>query len=246
MKLYEKNELNFSLVWIGIYLCAMMIGDNLSSAVGIEKITTAPLCIILTAVILVMLIKNGLTGKYGLDKVKLEPEKYLYFIPLIIIGSVNLWRGVTLNLSIAESLLYVISMICVGFIEEMIFRGFLFKALCRDNVKTAVIISSLTFGAGHISNLLNGEELFSTVCQICYAAAIGLLFTVIFLRSGSLIPCIITHSAINSLSAFGVDGGNTYLIIVSIILTAVSVVSSVIILKNTASETVAASGVNTL
>ena len=98
-------------------------------------------------------------------------------------------------------------MLCVGFLEEVIFRGFLFKALCRTNVKQAVVISSVTFGIGHIVNLLNGRDIPETILQICYAVAIGFLFTILFFRGKSLWPCILTHSAINSLSAFANDGG---------------------------------------
>ena len=33
--------------------------------------------------------------------------------------------------------------------------------------------------------------------------AVGFLFVILFLKTGSLIPCIVTHSAVNSLSVFG-------------------------------------------
>lgn len=60
-------------------------------------------------------------------------------------------------------------MINVEFIEEIIFRGFLFKMMEKDNVKRAIIVNEITFGIGHIVNLLNGEELIPTLMQICYA-----------------------------------------------------------------------------
>lgn len=93
-------------------------------------------------------------------------------------------------------------MLCVGFIEEVIFRGFLFKAIAKDNLKSAIIISSVTFGVGHLVNLFNrsGMDLVSNLCQICFAIAVGFLLVTIFYRGGSLLPCIITHSAINTLS----------------------------------------------
>ena len=95
-------------------------------------------------------------------------------------------------------------MLCVGFIEEIIFRGFLFKAMAEDNVKTAVIVSSITFGTGHIINLFTGSkaELFPTLCQIIYAAAVGYLFIIIFHKGKTLIPCILSHSITNALSVF--------------------------------------------
>ena len=45
-------------------------------------------------------------------------------------------------------------------------------------------------------------DLASKLMQIGFAAAVGFLWVTIFYRSGSLLPCIITHSAINTLSTF--------------------------------------------
>jgi len=87
----------------------------------------------------------------------------------------------------------------------MKYRGFLFKMMAKDNIKSAIIVSSITFGIGHIVNLLNGADLVPTLMQICYAISIGYLFVIIFYKSKSLVPCIITHSLVNSLSIFNKD-----------------------------------------
>ena len=42
-----------------------------------------------------------------------------------------------------------------------------------------------------------------------YTIAIGFLFVVLFLKTGSLIPCIVTHSAVNSMSVFANEGSIT-------------------------------------
>lgn len=201
-KIYDKNETTFALIWIGIYVVLMSVGDSISQTVGVAKIVTAPVCIVLTLFLYLWIRKNDLKGKYGLCSYVATAKTYLYFVPLALIASTNLWWGFRLNLTILESILYVISMMCVGFLEEVIFRGFLFKALCRTNVKQAIFISSVTFGFGHIINLLNGKDILETLMQICYAVAIGFLFTIIFYKTKSLLPCIITHSACNSFSAF--------------------------------------------
>ena len=71
--------------------------------------------------------------------------------------------------------------------------------------KSAIIISSITFGIGHILNLFNGAELVPTLLQICYAMAGGYLFVMVLIKSNSLWPCIITHSLLNSLSIFNIS-----------------------------------------
>jgi membrane protease YdiL (CAAX protease family) len=95
-------------------------------------------------------------------------------------------------------------MLCVGFLEEMIFRGFLFQAMAKNGVKSAIVVSSVTFGIGHIINLINGSgaELLPNLLQVVYAVAVGFAFVMIYCRTKSLMPCIITHGVFNGLSAF--------------------------------------------
>lgn len=219
IRLYEKNKLNFSLIWIGIYVAALSFSDALSDMLGVAKIITAPVGVILSIFLLVWLYRYDLMKDTGLRSFRGSGRAYLWFVPLIVISSCNLWQGVGMQLSVAETALYLLSMLSVGFLEEVIFRGFLYRAMRDAGVRCAILISGLTFGFGHIVNLLNGAELLATLLQICYAAAIGVLFTVIYHKSGSLVPCIISHCAVNMLSAFAVESGGTADMIVAAVLT---------------------------
>ena len=84
-------------------------------------------------------------------------------------------------------------------------------AIAKNNVKSAIIISSVTFGIGHIINLFNGSgmNLVNNLCQIVFAIAVGFLLVTLFYRGGSLFPCIIVHSAINTLGTFANDANTT-------------------------------------
>ena len=173
-------------------------------------------------------------AKYGLTKPCHSPKAFLYYIPLLVIVSCNLWFGVQMNLPARETMLYIISMIFVGFLEEMIFRGLLFKAMEKGGLKSAVIVSSVTFGIGHIVNLFNsnGAEIIPNLCQICSAVLFGFLFVIIFHRSRSLIPCIVTHSVINSLSVFSAKPDSSLLdIAVAILLCIIAAVYAFILSK---------------
>lgn len=81
----------------------------------------------------------------------------------------------------------------------------------KDNLKSAMIVSSITFGMGYIVNLLNGAELKSTLFQMCYAIILGYMLVIIFYRSKSIIPCVIFHALINALSVFNVEKEVSYL-----------------------------------
>lgn len=140
---------------------------------------------------------NNLYKEYGLCTSKLKANKMLYYLPLVFITTFNLKYKLDLNIN--GKGFYLICMLLVGFVEEVIIRGFLFKSIAKENVKGAIIISSITFGLGHIINLINGSgaNLTDNLLQIIFAMAIGFLFVLIFYVSGSIWPCVITHSIVN-------------------------------------------------
>lgn len=203
-RIYDKSEIWFSVIWIIAYVVLASMGDNLSEGVGVLKIVTLPILIALSVVAFFFIRKNGLMGKYGLCKPRISASKMLYYVPFIVLLTANLWYGASLNESPSETLLYILSMLCVGFLEEIIFRGFLFNAMAKNGTKSAIIVSSVTFGIGHIVNLINGSgaELLSNLLQVIYAVAIGFAFVMIYYKSKSLLSCIITHGVFNGLSAF--------------------------------------------
>lgn len=66
--------------------------------------------------------------------------------------------------------------------------------------------------------------------QIVYAVAIGFLFTAIYYKSGSLLPCIITHGVFNALSAFAVEPNGIQRSVTSMFVCVIAVVYSLWIL----------------
>ena len=206
-KLYEKSELTFAIVWIVLYCVLQSVANPLNKLIGIEYSASAVFCILQTIVLLIFILKNNLRKRYGLCKSPVPAWRFLFYLPLIALASGNLWNGFALNYSPAATVCRIVCMLCVGFLEEVIFRGLLFVAIAKDNVKSAIVISSITFGIGHIINLFNGSgmDFVNNLCQIVFAVAVGFLLVTIFYRGGSLIPCILVHSAINTLGTFAND-----------------------------------------
>ena len=185
--IYKKNELVFALIWIGVYVIGISIADSLSEQFGILKVVTVPVALVLSLFLYGWIRKNKLKQYYGLRQVaSVDYRKYLYFLPLLVLATANLWNGMVFEHAFLDTFLFIVCMLFIGFLEEIIFRGFLFKALSRKNVRSALLISSVTFGMGHIVNLLNGADFLPTLLQIGYATAIGFLFTVLFLKTKSL------------------------------------------------------------
>lgn len=202
-KLYKKDEVWFAVLWIGLYVVGFSLGDGFSEKFGMPKLLTCAVGLVLSAVLFCFVKRNGLMSYYGLCRPK--GERTLLYIPLIAISSVNLWNGVALQASTFEIATHILSMAFVAFLEELIFRGLLFNGMRKGGLSAAVIVSSLTFGMGHIVNLLTGAPVFDTLLQLVYASAIGFCFAALFLTTGSILPCILSHAAVNCMSIFALD-----------------------------------------
>ena len=198
-KLYEKSEITFAILWIVIYTVCM---GNLRSLGDDSPILMAALIVISILMFLWVRI-TGTMEYYGLTGWAKNSKAMLWFIPLWIISSTNIWIGISPDYPMPGLLYAAVMMAFVGFAEELIFRGFLFKAMLKGgSVKTAIIISSVTFGLGHILNLFIGQDLVETLIQMVFAVIVGFVFTMVFYKGGSLWPCILAHSVIDVTSVF--------------------------------------------
>ena len=126
-QLYKKSELWFSVGWIIVYV----VGTSLTDSLGFSKIPTFVFHALLCFAAITWMRSVGVLKKYGICKPEIPASKFLYYIPLLVPITCNFWFGASLNMPLAETVFYVLSMLCVGFLEELIFRGFLFKAMAK-------------------------------------------------------------------------------------------------------------------
>ena len=143
-QLYEKSEIGFALVWIGLYVIVMNIAlqfcggfDNLESKTAAQVLVPVVCIVLLAVIVTVWIVRNGYTEKYGLCRFKGNLKIFLWFVPLILMSCTNLKNGVTLTAPLAVSILMMVNMSAAGYVEEIIFRGFLFRAMVKDNLKRA-------------------------------------------------------------------------------------------------------------
>jgi len=91
----------------------------------------------------------------------------------------------------------------VGFMEEIIFRGFLYRGIEEKNgTRKAIIVSSIIFGIYHVVNIGSMPTRF-VILQVIYATAIGIIFAVIFSMTQSLVLCMGVHALIDVISFYG-------------------------------------------
>lgn len=207
-KLYEKNGILFAVLWILVYCFATI---PIRGKLGDESIWMTIVLLIIAVGITVFVKINHLEKKNGLTGWPRNTKRYLFFIPMWILVTGNLWGGLGIAYDGMGQVFAVISMLLIGYVEEVIFRGFLFKALIpKDGIKLAIIISSVTFGIGHIINLFAGQASLETVIQVFFAVAWGFIFTFVFYKCESLLPCIIAHSLVDAFSKFA-NESNSYM-----------------------------------
>jgi membrane protease YdiL (CAAX protease family) len=210
-RLYDKSKIWFAITWIIAYCVLMSVGDYFSVLIGVEKSITLAISLGLSIILVWFLTKHKLLKEHGICKSDVKAKNMLFYIPILIMLTANLWYGLTLNYGVIETIFYVLTMLFVGLLEEIIFRGLLFNGMKQDSLKAAIIVSSITFGMGHIINLFNGSgmQLISNLLQVVYATAAGFMFVMIYYKSGSLLLCIASHGLFNALSAFSNEANAT-------------------------------------
>ena len=195
--LYRRNETLFAVLWIVLYV--VVCGNLRNLGDDSPYMTVGLLAMALSLLRFVM--RNELAGKYGLTSWPKNQARLLYLVPLWAIASGNLWGGVSPHYEGPGLVCAVISMALVGILEELIFRGLLFKAmLAKGSDAKAIVICAVTFGIGHIVNLLTGHLMLETLVQIVFAVSVGFVFTLVFYRGGSLLPPMLAHSLIDVFS----------------------------------------------
>lgn len=198
-ELQSNKPIIHALIWIFIYILFAMIGSNLSMLIGLSTLEFIVL-LILSIVLLLYIFKNKWLSYYGINKIKqLNVKRCLYYSPLLIIVGVNINSGLNTSLKFTEVITIMGIMLCVGFLEEIIFRGLLYKAIReKSSAKLAILISAITFGIGHIINLFNGYMVSQQIIQIIIAISIGMLLSIIFEYTNNIIPGVIFHFMFNT------------------------------------------------
>lgn len=141
-----------------------------------------------------------LSGKWSWRKIGFAPcdfvnsKKALYFIPVLTIFIPVVIKGFHF-----ESVEYVwgsfFLYLCVGFVEELYFRGII--PMYLSNVfsrKSMICLSTVIFGVGHIASALSGNSGFEIVLTVLNALIFGWLAIEMTVISKNILPAIFIHS----------------------------------------------------
>ncbi|MBE5787255.1 MAG: CPBP family intramembrane metalloprotease [Clostridiales bacterium] len=212
-QMMRKKPLMFSLICIGAYVVIFGIAQSLPAPAALENAWELAVGQLLSCMLFPLLSLTDQRSFYGVCPPAVPAKKMLFYLPLAALISINFWCGAE-GISGSGDLRFLFSMLFVALLEEVLFRGLLFRALLKEGRRQAILIASLTFGLGHLVNLLSGSDLMAGLLQAAYSMAAGYLLVMLFLKSGSLLPGILTHWLLNGLQIFTPDTLSTVQVLV--------------------------------
>ncbi len=125
-------------------------------------------------------------------------------LPIVILSIIVLFSnagqliGTKINTSNLVSL--IVYVILIGLFEEIFFRGIIENELLekyssnKKEVIVSIIISGVIFGTVHLTNLLAGQDLLTTMMQFVQTMAIGILFGTVYYKTRNIWAMIFIHS----------------------------------------------------
>lgn len=198
-RLQENRPIWHAVAWIAIYVIAVNIGDWLSTLVGVPNSGASAVLVLLAVWLVVRLRKHGWLTYYGVRPLRRRDfNATLLYIPLLLVALMQFTKGFRDDLSFTTVALIIVLMVGVGFLEELIFRGMLFRGIQRTStLPRAVVISGVTFGIGHIVNLTRGMAPLDQAIQIAFGVTLGIVLALLFAVTGTIVPLIAFHALLN-------------------------------------------------
>ena len=103
-KMFEKHETLCCMLLIVLYV---VVNSYCMQNFGTADYRSAIVNTIFSVALLTLVISIKRVSYYGLTKMT-DLKKYLYFVPLLLIVSINLWNGININNTPDEILFHTI------------------------------------------------------------------------------------------------------------------------------------------
>ena len=209
------TALLMSILWFVLYqVVELAINIPLSIVISGYDGMSGPIGLILSIVIMMGVYKWWFRPEFeGMLKGNLPLGFLLGLIELGYVVSsfvLSVLTGYELSFK-TLTLKIILTSLTAGMAEELVFRGVLISTLMRqwkDRNKfwTAALVSGIFFGLIHASNVFSGANPLRTILQVIEAAGIGVIFSAIYLRCGSILPCMFFHTVHDIIAIAGSSG----------------------------------------
>lgn len=206
------NAYPFGMVLFTIFsgMAFLVLGD-MSASMIFEKSSESwyqclSRCLLGTA-FLTFLVRAGWGKKAGVTCWFTSGKKYWWtaFLPLsfFLLANLSSWDWSSFQFTPGSVLGWISMNFAVGFVEEVMYRGFALFILLeawgktKKGILAACLVQALLFGPFHLLNLLSGDLLSYVVTNAVFATIVGIAFGAAYAYSGSLWTCILLHTAID-------------------------------------------------
>ncbi len=124
----------------------------------------------------------------------------LFYLGAIISGCKLVFPKLNMNLFLQNLAGFIGTFIIAPFIEEVVFRGVILGQVeIRYNKTAAIIVSSLLFGAAHLTN--GNLDFFSAIQLVFSGTLVGILFGVISVSENSIWASFAVHALYNGIGS---------------------------------------------
>lgn len=123
----------------------------------------------------------------------------IFVVSLILLAS-NIVTIAGEEINIPSFISMIILSITIGMAEEFFFRGFIQSKILdeygetRKQVIISIIISGAIFGLVHLSNMLSGQDLITTLSQVLQASSLGILLGSIYYLTKNIWSVVFLHA----------------------------------------------------
>ena len=166
---------------------------------GLSKTYCYCISAVVVVIIAMCMIRKKDAREYGLNHGEYKGT-LRYVIPMLFLGVINvpyIFIG-TFGNAVVKALFCVAY---VGIMEELIFRGYVYRAIeLRFGENKAIVLSSIVFGLFHLVNLTGNTPPVFTLLQVVYATMIGLMLAVLCSKTKSIYPRMLIHALFNLIS----------------------------------------------
>ena len=194
-----------------LFIAAIVIFLASGTVVTLMELPSASLYIIAFALLGVacvsLVAQNGWWHEVGFRPPYKGRLLWLFWLPFVpIVG--NLLDGFSVTAP-RQLVLFFVMAVLSGFVEEILFRGLILRALLPTGIWRAALISAALFGGMHILNVLAISSPAYALLQVGYAAAIGFGYAALVIRTGTIWPLILAHFLTNFAGFLAIGGAGS-------------------------------------
>lgn len=194
-----------------LFLAAIIIFLAAGATVALLALPSAALYILafgaLAAVCAILLTKNRWWRDIGFRAPYERRLLWLFWLPFVpVIG--NLLDGLSVT-DPKQIMLFFVMAVLSGFVEEILFRGLILRALLPTGIWRAALLSAVLFGGMHMLNALSISSPVYALLQVGYAAAIGFAYAALVIRTGAIWPLILAHFLTNFVGFLAAGGAGS-------------------------------------